>query len=226
MRRLTACGDFHHSLLPAAHQAAASAVHPAVGKEVLAAAVQALITPDATTSMLPAGHEAPLLLAFLQAIAACLEAAGGDAAPTAGSSAAALYAELTAAVKLVGKRLRLLGCDAFAGTAGQVRGLGRSRGVSLPPWQPCSQRASTARTYSRQASCLHAICGLAYNQLLGAVARGAHEQVVALSTTTWQLLPLADAQLQADATGVAQQARVLLLASQALLDLHAQQPDR
>ena len=77
-----------------------------------------------------------------------------------------------------------------------------------------------------QGDAVQAICTLSYNQLLGASARGAHEQLVALATATWQLLPLANPHLQAEATGAAQQARILLLASQALLDLHAQQPDR
>lgn len=74
---------------------------------------------------------------------------------------------------------------------------------------------------------MQAICAVSYNQLLSAQQRGAHEHAVALATSLWQLLQLADAHLEApEATGAAQQARVLLLASQALLDLHAQQPDR
>ena len=68
-----------------------------------------------------------------------------------------------------------------------------------------------------------AISGLAYNQLL---ACAAPEQAVVLATALVQLLPQADAHLHAELTGVAQQARVLLLASQRLLDVHSQKPDR
>lgn len=73
---------------------------------------------------------------------------------------------------------------------------------------------------------MHALCCLAYNQLLCARQRGALEHAVALATALFQLLPLADPHLKAEATGAAQQAKVLLLAAQALLDLHAQQPSR
>lgn len=117
IRRLTsgACPDFHTSLLPAMCQAAAKAAHPCVSKEALGAAVRALIQPDAATSALPAGQEAALLLAHTQAIAACLEAAEGTAAAT----AAPLYGELVASVKLATRRLRALGWKTLA-AGGQV----------------------------------------------------------------------------------------------------------
>lgn len=73
---------------------------------------------------------------------------------------------------------------------------------------------------------VEAVCRLAYNQLLAAQQSGAHEHVVALATALWQLLPLADQHLRASVIGAAQQARILLLATQALLDLHSKQPDR
>lgn len=76
-----------------------------------------------------------------------------------------------------------------------------------------------------QASTVQAICATAYNQLLAAQQHGAHEHVVALATTLFQLLPLADQHLRVEATGAAQQARVLMLAQQALLDLHAVQSE-
>ena len=76
-----------------------------------------------------------------------------------------------------------------------------------------------------QASAVHAACVLSYNLLLEAQQRAAHEQVVALATALCQLLPLADQHVQMCATSAAQQARVLMLAQQALLDLHAAQPD-
>lgn len=77
-----------------------------------------------------------------------------------------------------------------------------------------------------QGSRMQALCGLAYNQLLAAQQRGAHEHAVALATALWQLLPLADQHLPLELTGAAQQAKILLLATQALLDLHSKQPDR
>ena len=73
---------------------------------------------------------------------------------------------------------------------------------------------------------MQALCSLAYNQLLEAQQRSAHEHAVALATALWQLLPLADQHLPVELTGAAQQARILLLATQALLDLHSKQPDR
>jgi len=74
---------------------------------------------------------------------------------------------------------------------------------------------------------VQAICGLAYNQLLAVQQDGSHELAVALATALLQLLQLADSHLQSEQlTGAAQQARVLLLAAQALLDIHSKKPDR
>lgn len=120
VRHLTACSDFHDSLLPLVCQAAAKAAHPAVSKEALSAAVQALVKPGATGSVLPAGQEAALLLGYVQSIGTCLDAAEDADAGGAGGSGA-LYAELVAAVKLVVNRLRLLGWDKFTGAASQVK---------------------------------------------------------------------------------------------------------
>jgi hypothetical protein len=77
-----------------------------------------------------------------------------------------------------------------------------------------------------QASTMQALCSLAYNQLLAAQQCSAHEHAVALATALWQLLPLAEQHLPTELTGAAQQAKILLLATQALLDLHSRQPDR
>ena len=72
---------------------------------------------------------------------------------------------------------------------------------------------------------MESICSLAYNQLLAAQRSGAHEHVVALATALCQLLLLADQHVRGEATGAAQQGAILLLATQALLDLHSKQPD-
>ena len=83
-----------------------------------------------------------------------------------------------------------------------------------------------AQLLPQGAADVQAVCCLAHNQLLAAQQGGAHDHAVALATALWQLLPLADQHLQAGVAGAAQQARILLLATQALLDLHSRQPDR
>ena len=128
----SACADFHPSLIAAMCQAAAKAQHPAVQKEALGTAVQLLVKAEAPNTTLPAGQEAALLLAHVQAIDACLKAgpAAAEAAAAAGSPAVAsgggsgaLYSELVAAVKLATRRLKLLGWERFVGgsSAGKVR---------------------------------------------------------------------------------------------------------
>ncbi|KAI3435859.1 hypothetical protein D9Q98_001917 [Chlorella vulgaris] len=203
--RLLACLDFHPSLLPAMCRAAAAARHPSVRKAAVSSAVQLLISPDAVASGLPHGREAQLLLELVRAISGCFQVVpssvgtGCEVAGSGGASSGALYGELVAAVKLVAKRLKLLGWQAFAGAA-----------------------ADGAAT-------MQAICGLVYNQLLAAQRQGAHEHVVALATATFQLgnqrLESRGNQQQADDGSAAQQAKVLLIATQALLDLHSRQPE-
>lgn len=116
----SACSDFHISLLPALCQAAAGAQQPDVYKEAVGAAVQALISGEGpgASATLPPGQEAALLLAQVQAIDACLKAARAQAVSAAGpadSGTAALLSELTAAVKLAAQRVKQLGWRAFAG---------------------------------------------------------------------------------------------------------------
>ncbi len=123
IRRLASgCADFHPSLLPSICQAASKAQHPAVGKEAYAAAVQALIKPEAAGSKLPAGQEALLLRLYVQAIASCLDAANAGPAASSDGGSRALYSELIAALKLVAKRIKLLGWAKFVGPDVQVRG--------------------------------------------------------------------------------------------------------
>lgn len=127
IRRLAspACPDFDPSLLPALCQAAAASKLPEVHKEALGAAVQVLIgrQGSGSSATLPSGQEAALLQAHVQAINACLKAAASaQAAPAAagaaGSGAAVLLSELTAAVKLAAQRIKQLGWSAFAGEDG------------------------------------------------------------------------------------------------------------
>lgn len=110
MQLASRCDDFHPSLIPALCAAAAQAGHPAVSKQACSVAVAALISKPDPAGGLPPQQEAALMLAHVQAIAACLEAA-----PAGGSSSEALLGELISAVNLVAKRLKLAGWAKMAG---------------------------------------------------------------------------------------------------------------
>jgi hypothetical protein len=104
IKTLTSCADFHPSLIASMCQAAAQAQDPLVLKEALSAATSLIIQPDAAVSSMAAGQEAQLLLRYVQAIDACLEAA---------PASSLLHTELVEAVKFITKRNKLLGKEAF-----------------------------------------------------------------------------------------------------------------
>lgn len=135
IKTLTTCPDFHPSLIASMCQVAAEAQDPVVLKEALNAATSLLIQPDAAASSMEAGQEAKLLLRLVQAICACLQAA---------PARSSLHAELVEAVKLVAKRSKLLGKEAFhGGDVKQVR--------SLPPSAGPLMQALTDRGFASQA---------------------------------------------------------------------------
>lgn len=169
--RLLACLDFHPSLLPAMCRAAAAARHPSVRKAAVSSAVQLLISPDAVASGLPHGREAQLLLELVRAISGCFQVVpssvgtGCEVAGSGGASSGALYGELVAAVKLVAKRLKLLGWQAFAGAAadgvsvvGELAGM-LQEGCGLCRWQ-CVTFANIKRPANPSLTCACLGCPL------------------------------------------------------------------
>lgn len=186
IRRLAspACPDFHPSLLPALCQAAAQAQQPEVYMEAASAAVHILISKEAAgaPASLPPGQEAALLLAQVQAISACLKAPSARAAPAAAGPADGGAATLLSELTAAVKlAAQRLKQLGWANFAGREGG-----GVAV-----------------------HALCAIAFNQLLAAQRSGAHEHAVALATAMVPLLPMVDRHLPHDeVTGAAGQAKV------------------
>lgn len=89
--------------------------------------MQALIKPETGASKLPVGQEAALLRLYVQAISSCLDAARPAAqtgtAVSSDGGTGALYSELVAALKLVAKRIKLLGWAEMAGADDHVSSL-------------------------------------------------------------------------------------------------------
>lgn len=70
-----------------------------------------------------------------------------------------------------------------------------------------------------------AVCALGYNQIICMLQHEAYQHAVTLATALLQLLPALEG-LPGATMAEGQQARVLMLAQQALLDLHLKQTPR